>query len=197
MILQSARALFDRETHVTQYVIDAGVSRFTVRAFAAGMLSALGHNPTFAVRDLKGELEFDEQNPAASSMRLVVRASSLELQDNMSEKDRREILRTLNEDVLETARYPDIVYECRSVTVQRSDGPLDLLLDGELSLHGVTRRQAIPVRISVMGSLLRAFGEFTLRQTDYGIRLVAVAGRMLQVKDELKFSFELVARAAA
>ena len=44
---------------------------------------------------------------------------------------------------------------------------------------------------------LRAFGEFTLRRTDFNIKLVSVAGGALKVKDELKFSFDIVARKQA
>jgi len=40
---------------------------------------------------------------------------------------------------------------------------------------------------------LRASGELTLRQTDYGIELVSVAGGALKVKDEVKVSFDLIA----
>ena len=36
------------------YAINAMVSRFTVQAFASGLLSAFGHNPKIAIRDLKG-----------------------------------------------------------------------------------------------------------------------------------------------
>jgi hypothetical protein len=42
--------------------------------------------------------------------------------------------------------------------------------------------------------MLRASGEFTMRQSDYGIKPISVAGGALKVKDELKFSFEMVAR---
>jgi hypothetical protein len=41
---------------------------------------------------------------------------------------------------------------------------------------------------------LRASGEFTLRQSDYGIKPVSFAAGALRLKDELKFQFELVAR---
>ena len=40
---------------------------------------------------------------------------------------------------------------------------------------------------------LRANGEFTIRQTDYRIKLVSVAGGALKLKDELKFTFDIVA----
>ena len=42
-----------------RYVVDAQASRFTARAFAGGPLSAMGHNPTFAIRDLHGEVEYE------------------------------------------------------------------------------------------------------------------------------------------
>jgi hypothetical protein len=41
---------------------------------------------------------------------------------------------------------------------------------------------------------LKAVGNFTLLQSDFGIELVSVAGGSLKVKDELKFSFDVVAR---
>jgi polyisoprenoid-binding protein YceI len=67
-------------------------------------------------------------------------------------------------------------------------------LDGELTLHGVTRPQSIVARVTLLGSMLRVSGEFSLDQTDFNIRLISVAGGALKVKDELKFSFEIVAR---
>jgi hypothetical protein len=42
--------------------------------------------------------------------------------------------------------------------------------------------------------MLRTSGEFVLRQSDYQIKPVTVAGGALKLKDEVKFSFEIVAR---
>ena len=61
-------------------------------------------------------------------------------------------------------------------------------------MHGVTRNQPIVVRVAVLGNMLRASGDFSLDQTDYNIKLISVAGGALKLKDELKFSFEIVAR---
>ena len=38
----------------TRYRFDPSLSRFTVRAFASGLLSFVGHSPTFAVRQFAG-----------------------------------------------------------------------------------------------------------------------------------------------
>lgn len=63
-----------------------------------------------------------------------------------------------------------------------------------MELLGPTRPQPVTARVTLLGSMLRSSGEFTLRQTDFGIRLVSIAGGALKLKDELKFSFEIVAR---
>jgi hypothetical protein len=67
-------------------------------------------------------------------------------------------------------------------------------LNGKRTLHGVTRNQPIAVRVAILGTMLRASGDFSLDQTDYNIKLVSVAGGALKLKDELKFSFEIAAR---
>ena len=72
--------------------------------------------------------------------------------------------------------------------------PMQLTLSGELTLHGVTRQQPVAVRLFVTGDIVRAQGEATVRQSDYGIRPITVAGGMLKVKDELKLTFDIVAR---
>ena len=178
-----------------RYTIEAGVSRFTLRVTAGGLLSAIGHNPRFAVRDFTGAVEFDPDAVASSSLRMAIKAAALQLQDDVSEKDRREIMRATMEDVLEASKYPEIRYTCDDVRARDgSKSPLELQLNGQLTLHGVTRPESIIARIVVMGDRLRANGEFAIRQTDYGIRLVAVGGKMLQVKNELKGSFDIVTR---
>jgi polyisoprenoid-binding protein YceI len=66
-----------------------------------------------------------------------------------------------------------------------------------LTLHGVTRRERLPAQLAVTGDMLRAFGDFTIRQSDYRIKLASVAGGALKLKDELKFTFDIVARKGA
>lgn len=191
----ASAAIQHTETATDRYVIDGRSSRFTVRAFAAGLLSAMGHNPTIGIRDFSGAMRFNPDALEAGSFRLAIKTSSLGVQDDISDKDRREIERLMNQDVLETAKFPEIDYEASSISVKKmSDMLYSATLNGELTLHGVSRRQPIVARVSLLGSMLRASGDFTLDQTDYGIKLVSVGGGVLKLKDELKFSFEIVAR---
>ena len=177
------------------YVIDARRSRFTVQTFAAGILSAMGHNPTIGIRTFSGEAEFNPDTPEANGFRLTIQSSSLSVQDDISDKDRREIERVMKVDALEIEKYPEIRYETTSpIAINKIDSSLfSATLNGSLTFRGVSRVELIPVRIMSMGEMLRASGEFTLRQSNYQIKPVSVAGGALKLKDELKFSFEMVA----
>lgn len=177
------------------YALDAKLSRFTVRAFAGGMFAALAHNPAIAIRDFAGKARLTTGTMEPAAFELRIRADSLELLDNVSDKDRREIERAMREDVLETQKYPEIVFESSSVSATSvGEGQYGVIVNGNLSLHGVTRSQTVPARTALTGETLRAFGEFSLRQTEYNIKLVSVAGGVVRVQDELKFSFDIVAR---
>lgn len=177
------------------YVVDARASRFTVQAFATGLLSAMGHSPRIGIRTFSGGVDFSADAGQAGGVRLTMKANSLGVLDDISDKDRREIEKMMNEQVLEASRYPDIVYEAQDITITRIDGSLySATLAGILSFHGITRNQPVTARVAVFDEMIRASGEFSLNQSDYGIKPISVAGGALKVKDELKFSFEMVAR---
>ena len=183
------------ETPTDLYIIDGKASRFTVQAFATGLLARMGHNPTIGIRDFSGEMKFNPDKLEAGSFRLLIKTASLSVQDDISSKDIREIERLMKDEVLETAKFPEILYEAPSISVTKmTDTLCSATLNGKLTLHGVTRNQPIAVRVALLGSMLRASGDFSLDQTDYDIKLVSVAGGALKLKDELKFSFEIVAR---
>jgi polyisoprenoid-binding protein YceI len=191
----STAAVEAAETPPDRYVIDGRASRFTVQAFATGMLARMGHNPTIGIRDFSGEMTFNPDKLEAGSLRLVIKAVSLSVQDDISDKDLREIERLMKEEVLETTKFPEILYEAPSISVTKmADALYSATLNGKLTMHGVTSNQPIAVRVALFGSMLRASGNFSLDQTDYNIKLVSVAGGALKLKDELKFSFEIVAR---
>jgi polyisoprenoid-binding protein YceI len=180
---------------LTHFVVDAGASRFSVQAFATGFLSAMGHNPVIGIRTFSGEVNFSSESLQASGLKLAIQAGSLGVQDDISDKDRREIEKLMNEQILEPAKYPEIVFEAAQVAVTRlGDALYSLSANGNLSFHGASRSQPVTARVAVFGEMLRASGDFTLDQSDYGIKPISVAGGALKVKDELKFSFELVAR---
>jgi hypothetical protein len=63
---------------MVRYTLDPVSSRFTVQAFAGGMLSVLAHSPTFfAIPEFTGELRFTPETFADTSFHLTVRADTL------------------------------------------------------------------------------------------------------------------------
>jgi polyisoprenoid-binding protein YceI len=179
-----------------RYRIDPPASRLSVRTFASGALSVFGHDPSFVVRDVRGELTLEPDAPTAASLRLVARADSLELSGEVSDSDRREIERRTLQEVLETASYPEITYACREGQVV-AHGPVQLTLKGDLTLHGITRTQQVSTRLFLAADMVRAPGEATIRLSEYGIQPVTAVRGLLRMKDEVKLTFDIVARGVA
>jgi polyisoprenoid-binding protein YceI len=182
-----------------RYRLDSAMSMFRVKAFSVGVLSAFGHSPLIAIRDFEGETQFVANGTALTDVYLQVKvnASSLEVVDDISEKDRREIQRQMFDEVLDVNQYPEISYACSQIAVSGNANPYMATLNGELTLHGNKRPVPISARVSVQDDSLRASGDFLLRQSDFGIAPVKVAGGVIKLKDELKFTFDIVARKEA
>jgi polyisoprenoid-binding protein YceI len=178
-----------------KYFIDPSASRFTVQAFATGLLSAFGHNPTIGIRDYDGEIQFVPDTYEEAFVRVTVRTNTMEVLDEMKSDDRKKLEQAMYGQVLEVERFPTATFTSKQVTVQKLGSDLcSAHVIGELSFHGVTQNLPLDARITNMGSMMRISGDFSLRQSDYGIKPVSFAGGALKLKDELKFKFEIVAR---
>jgi polyisoprenoid-binding protein YceI len=178
-----------------KFIIDASGSRFTVQAFATGLLSAFGHNPTIGIRDFEGQVQFVPETYEGALLRLTLRTNAMEVLDEMKIDDRKKMEQLMNESVLDVEHFPTVEYKSKAITVEKQAN--DLLraqAAGELSFHGVTQPLSLDARIMNLGPILRISGQFSLRQSDYGIKPVSFAGGTLRLKDELKFNFDLVAR---
>lgn len=180
---------------IVEYAIDTRASQFSVQAFASGLIAAVAHSPKIAIRDWSGEARFIPSTLQDAGLQVRLKASSLEVLDELREQDRRELHRVMNNDVLETARFPEVRFDSSSVVAEKLRPDLYRVnMVGLLSLHGVTNTHSFFAQVAMGVDTLRAYGEFTLLQTDYGIRVASIAGGTLKLQDELKFSFYVVAR---
>jgi polyisoprenoid-binding protein YceI len=180
---------------MVRYLTDATASRFTVQAFATGMLSVFGHHPTIGIRDYEAEIQFVPETFENARVHVKVQTAALEVLDEMKRDDRQKLEQEMFDQVLDVNHFPTAVYESKEITVQKlSDTLLQARVTGELSFHGVTQAHSFDGRVTPMGTMLRISGEFPLRQSDYGVKPVSFAGGALRLKDEVKFKFELVAR---
>jgi polyisoprenoid-binding protein YceI len=178
-----------------RYSLDDSESRFTVQAFVSGALSALGHSPTFAIRAFAGEIRFATEAAAEAAIHVKVQADSLALVDTVSAKDRDEIESRMRLEVLETAVYPEIIFESTQITPTKiAEGWYRLQIAGKLSLHGVTNAHRSEAQLRMMEDEIRLTGDFALSQPAYRIKRVSALGGMITLKDDLKIAFDLVGR---
>ncbi|MCI0563414.1 MAG: YceI family protein [Nitrososphaera sp.] len=178
-----------------RYKLDTSRSRFTVQAFAEGMLWTFAYNPTIAIRDFTGEVQFAPDKLDTTSLKITVKTGSLEVTDDIYQKDRQEMENKMRQEVLETSAYPDIVFQSTSTSTSKITENWYLVqIKGTLLMHGVTNNEQINAQVRILGDSLRAYGDFTLRLSNYKIKLVSGAMGTVMVKDELKFLFDIVAQ---
>jgi len=182
-------------TALVKFQIDRAVSRFTVQAFATGLLSSFGHSPRVAIRDYEVEIQCLPDTYEKAFVRVSVQTGEMEILDEMKRDDRARMEQEMYDKVLDVRHHPAALYESNRITIQKlAPDALTAGVDGELSFHGVTQSLPFEANITVIGTTLRISGNFTLRQSHYDIKPVSVAAGALRLKDELKFTFDLVAR---
>lgn len=182
------------------YEVDPARSTMTVHVGKAGLFSFAGHEHEITAPVASGRIEADAADLGRSSVTLSFRAADLRV---TGKDEPREDLPKVQEamlgpKVLDVARFDAIRFTSRAV-VGRSlpDGVHDLRIEGDLLLHGVTRPVTVPVRVRRgADGVLTAEGTAVVRQTDFGIQPVSVAG-VVKVKNELGLTFRLEARPAA
>jgi polyisoprenoid-binding protein YceI len=161
--------------------IDTQASVMTVHVYKSGLFSAFGHDHEIAAPIAAGS--FNEENP---SVQLRVDARQLRVLDReVSDKDRAKIQETMmGPEVLDSQKFPEILFQ--SVQVERlGDGKWAVA--GNLTLHGQVR----PVKIQVEGQSGHYRGWTQLKQKDFGITPVAVAGGTVKVKNEVRIEFDI------
>jgi polyisoprenoid-binding protein YceI len=122
----------------------------------------------------------------ASRVKFVIDARQMKALDPQLSTDKRRQVqeRMLGPEVLDSSRFPRISFESTSVEPAGQD---ELLVKGKLSLHGVNR----PVIAKVRKENGRYLGSCTLKQKDFGMTPISIAGGTVKVKDELKIEFDI------
>jgi polyisoprenoid-binding protein YceI len=154
--------------------IDTDKSVVRVRVSKSGLLSGLGHEHEVSAPVASGTVD-----TASGQVVLRIDARSLRVVDRgISDKDREEIQSNMTGvKVLDAEHFPEIVFRGTGASVVK----------GSLTLHGQTRLVTVNVREEA--------GHFTgvarLRQSDFGITPIKVAGGTIRVKDEIQIEFDI------
>lgn len=195
LLLFSALAFGQSRTRT--YTIVPSESSFRVFVGKTGLFSALAHDHDIGVKSFGGRVVVSEAGAGGGSLEMEVDATSLEVLDaKPSEEDKKKIFNSMHNEVLQSAKHPKITFKSVSVSDVKSTGndAYSFVVNGDLTLRGVTKRIAVPVAATITPQQLRAAGKYTLKQTDYGIKPYSAAGGTIKVKDEVVVNFNIVAK---
>lgn len=93
----------------------------------------------------------------------------------------------MEEMTLEAKKFPEITFH--STRIEKA-GNGQWKVDGDLSLHGVSRAVSLNVKQGGDSWITRT----VLKQTDFGIKPISIAGGMVKVKDEIQIDCQIFAR---
>ncbi|HSL54747.1 MAG TPA: YceI family protein [Pyrinomonadaceae bacterium] len=194
-VLISTVSLASAPATVT-YNLDPGQSKFMAHANRSGLLWFKGHSHHLAASDFSGQVELTPETITPASLRLVVKAASLhETGADFTEPQKQIINKELKDIVLHPDQYPDITFQSTNVTAKRLGGDrYDVKINGNLTLHGVTRPITIPATVTLKGGTLRAVGKFSIDRDDYKVKATSAFHGMVRVDDDIKFDFDMLGR---
>lgn len=163
--------------------IDVKQSSFKISVFKSGFFSAFGHDHEVQAPVADGTVELS----AGPSVSLRVEAAALRVLDpEATASTRADVQKTmLGPEVLDAQRFPQISFQSTSI---QPAGNNHWRVQGNLTLHGQTKPLALDVALE--GGHYR--GSVTLKQRDFGITPVSVAGGSVKVKNEVKVEFDIV-----
>ena len=162
--------------------IDAQHSKLTVFVYKSGLFSAFADDHVITASIARGTIS-DE---APRAIELVVRAADLRVQDPDLAADKRNEVqaRMLGSEVLDVGHFPEITFASTTIEPAGTDR---WTVAGRLTIHGQTR--AITLAVALLNGVYR--GEVLIKQRDFGIEPIKVAGGTVKVKDEVKIQFQI------
>jgi polyisoprenoid-binding protein YceI len=165
--------------------IDVSRSTIVIHVFKSGLFSAAGHEHWVDAPISSGTIDESAQTVefTIETARMTVRPDP-----KIDAKTQTQIQKDMEELTLSTREYPQITFRSRGVEPS-ADG---WRVAGELTLHGVTKA----IRVDVHKEADAYVARTTLKQTDFRIKPISVAGGAVKVKDEIELEFHIVPRSS-
>jgi polyisoprenoid-binding protein YceI len=196
LALASATPAVFARAAAESYQIDPRKSVVTIAVGKSGALSFVaGHTHEVTGPIASGSVDVDRTNPAGSRVHIAIASASLKVSGkNEPPDDVPKVQEAMqSEKVLWIARYPQLIFDSAFITPTKNEPPaMDLTVDGSLTIRDVKRPARVPVHAEFAGNMITVTGRFSVKQTDYGIKPITVAG-VVAVKDTLDIRFSIVA----
>ena len=175
---------------------DPAKSHVRLELGRAGLMKFMGHEHQIEAPLAQGHVEVVEDDPARSSVELRFEAARLfvvpgsEPAGDIPKVEER----MRGPEVLEVAKYPDIVFRSSSVkSTPQGASAFKLVVAGTLTLKGRSVPVEIPLEARRVDGGIEAKGEVELELRDLGIEPPSVAG-VVKVANHFKLAFEISAR---
>jgi len=113
-----------------------------------------------------GGIVADPANPSAATVEVKIDMASLDTGNSLRNREMRELY-------LETGKHPAAQFKSVSVDAPDSiapNSPADIKVTGDFTLHGVTKRMTIPIRVVLIpDGRIHATSSFKVHMPDFGI----------------------------
>ena len=139
---------------------------FTIKNF--------GINSIGEFKGLKGTINWEPENPAASYFNVSVDAATINTDINSRDNHLR------SEEYFNVAKYPTINFVSTAVSPGN--------VTGNLTIKGVTKQISVPFTITPSGSTYIFEGSFTINRRDFG-----VGGNSMVLSDDAKVHLKVQA----
>lgn len=185
-----------RQPQPRVYTIDLSQSQVAVTLSQEGFIARRYPTHRVEVRNFSGKIDVLEKDETQVTVEVEAETKSLTNVDQaMSDFERKEFHGVLNNTVLESDKYPKIKFVSTSISDARKSGESrNFTLNGDLTLRDATKPVSFPVTVTMTKDQLRATGEAKFKQTDFGMTPYSGKLGLISIGDEVKVSFTIVAK---
>lgn len=179
-----------------RYELDPSLSHLVIHVGKTGLLGFAGHEHAVRAGAIAGTVNVDGRDVQRSRVDVRFDVTALRVIDDGEPKgDAPKVQQAMQgPKCLDATRFPVIRFVSTGITTKHSsEGHYDLEIRGDLTLHGVTKPVTTQVQVEFSVDRLTARGRTTLRQTDWNIVPITVAG-VVKVKNELDLEWSFVGR---
>jgi hypothetical protein len=186
----------------TRYDVVGKESLVRILAHRGGTLSGVGHNHVIASHDVHGTVYLHD-DPAKSGFDLVIPVGLLEVDepelrneegpdyaatvpDNAKAGTRKNMLGPA---LLDSEHFPGI--ELSSVEVSGTPEALQALT--RIKVKDQAHEFMVPIAVKRDGDRVTGTGELDVKQSELGLKPFSILGGALQVQDQLKIRFTIIA----
>lgn len=177
------------------FTFDASASEINVTLTQEGFISRLHPTHRVVAKSFSGRIELPKDETKMTAQMEAEAKTMTNMDTTMGEFERKEFHAVLRNTVLEVDKFPMIKFVSVSLTeVKKTGDKRSFTLNGDLTLHGVTKRVAFPVNANISETELRATGEAKLKQSDFGMKPFEKGLGLIKIGDEMKVTFTVVAK---